>query len=134
MAEPVFREDVVLAIHRRQLAEHGGAGGIRDRGLLDSALARPKNRRAYSEQEPDFAALAASYAFGLCRNHPFVDGNKRVAYVVCRTFLLLNGFEVEASREEKYLTFLKLAEGTLPEEDLSAWLRERLKPASAESR
>jgi death-on-curing protein len=124
------REDVVLAIHRRQLAEHGGAGGIRDRGLLESALARPRNLLAYSEAKPDFAALAAAYAFGICRNHPFVDGNKRAAFVVCRTFLLLNGFDLEASREEKYLTFLKLAEGTISEEALASWMRERLKPVS----
>ena len=112
MAEVTWiREDVVLAIHRRQLAEHGGAGGMRDRGLLDSALARPKNLLAYSEATPDLAALAASYAFGSCLNHPFVDDNKRVAFVVCRTFLRLNGSDLEAKREEKYLTFLRLAGG-----------------------
>lgn len=127
MGEPVWvRDDVVLAIHRRQLAEHGGGEGIRDPGLLDSALARPKNLLAYSAEVPDLALLAASYAWGLVRNHPFVDGNKRTAYVVCRTFLILNGWELEAAQEEKYLTFLRLAEGVLTEPDLARWIREHL--------
>ncbi|MCP3964716.1 MAG: type II toxin-antitoxin system death-on-curing family toxin [bacterium] len=127
MGEPVWIEDpVVLAIHWRQLSEHGGGEGIRDQGLLDSALARPKNLLAYSESEPDLAALAASYAFGIARNHPFVDGNKRTAYVVCRTFLRLNGSDFVASQEEKYSTFLRLAEGRLSEEELGAWIRDHL--------
>jgi death-on-curing protein len=127
MGEPVWvRDDVVLAIHHRQLAEHGGGEGIRDPGLLDSALARPKNLLADSMEEPDLAQLAASYAWGLTRNHPFVDGNKRTAYVVCRTFLRLNGRDLDASQEEKYLTFLRLAEGRLTEEDLAGWIREPL--------
>ncbi|HEV8581023.1 MAG TPA: type II toxin-antitoxin system death-on-curing family toxin [Thermoanaerobaculia bacterium] len=126
MGEPVWvREDVVLAIHRRQLSEHGGGGGVRDPGLLDSALARPKNLLAYSG-ESDLALLAASYAWGLARNHPFVDGNKRTAYVVCRTFLRLNGRDLDASQEEKYLTFLQLAEDRLTEQDLAAWIRQHL--------
>jgi len=124
MKTPLWmREDVVLAIHRRQLAEHGGGEGIRDPGLLESALARPKNLLAYAEKEPDLALLAASYAWGLARNHPFVDGNKRTAYVVCRTFLKLNGWDLDASPEEKYLTFLQLAEGRLGEEELASWIR-----------
>lgn len=129
MKEPAWiREDVVLAIHRRQLAEHGGSQGVRDPGLLDSALARPKNLVAYSDAQdgPDLATLAASYAWGLVRNHPFVDGNKRTAYVVCRTFLLLNGRDLEASSEEKYLTFLRLAEGRLSEQELASWIRDHL--------
>jgi death-on-curing protein len=129
MKEPVWvREDVVVAIHHRQLAEHGGGEGIRDPGLLDSALARPKNLVAYSDSrdQPDLATLAASYAWGLVRNHPFVDGNKRTAYVVCRTFLLLNGSDLEASPEEKYLTFLRVAEGRLTEEELASWIRDHL--------
>jgi len=129
MREPVWlREDVVLAIHRRQLAEHGGGEGVRDLGLLDSALARPKNLVAYSDSQdgPDLATLAASYAWGLARNHPFVDGNKRTAYVVCRTFILLNGRDLEASPEEKYLTFLRLAEGRISEEELASWIRDHL--------
>jgi len=126
MDEPVWlREDVVRVIHRRQLAEHGGGDGVRDPGLLDSALARPKNLLAYSA-ESDLAALAAAYAWGLARNHPFVDGNKRTAYVVCRTFLQLNGSDLAASQEEKYLTFLQLAAGQIGEEDLAAWIRAHL--------
>jgi death on curing protein len=129
MGEPVWvRDDVVLAIHRRQLAEHGGGEGVRDPGLLDSALARPKNLLAYSAEETDLASLAAAYAWGLARNHPFVDGNKRTAYVVCRTFLILNGRDLEASPAERYLTFLRLAEGGLTEQDLVAWIREHLIP------
>ena len=123
-----MREDVVLAIHRRQLAEHGGSDGVRDSGLLSSALARPRNLFAYGEPAPDTAALAASYAYGIAKNHPFVDGNKRTAFVVARTFLLRNGFNVDASQEEKYRTFLNLAEGSLSEEGLADWLREHLLP------
>jgi death-on-curing protein len=129
MKEPVWvRTDVVYAIHRRQVAEHGGGEGIRDAGLLDSALARPKNLIVYSDSEngPDLAALAAAYAWGLVRNHPFVDGNKRTAYVVCRTFLKLNGQDFDASSEEKYLTFLLLAEGRLSEQQLASWIRDYL--------
>jgi death-on-curing protein len=121
-----IRTDVVLAVHRRQLAEHGGAEGVRDRGLLDSALARPRHLAAYGE--PDLAELAAAYAFGIARNHPFVDGNKRTAYVVCRTLLARNGRTVVATRDEKYATFLALADGTLAESGLAAWIRDHLAP------
>jgi death-on-curing protein len=124
-AGPVWlREDVVRAIHRRQLAEHGGAEGVRDEGLLSSALARPLQLQAYGEPPPDLPALAAAYAAGIARNHPFADGNKRTAYVACRTVLLLNGLDLSASKEEKYRTFLALAAGTLSEEALAGWLRE----------
>ncbi|HEY7214671.1 MAG TPA: type II toxin-antitoxin system death-on-curing family toxin [Thermoanaerobaculia bacterium] len=127
MREPVrVRDDVVLAIHHRQLAEHCGGEGIRDPGLLDSALAGAKNLLADSTEEPDLALLAAAYAWSLARNHPFVDGNKRTAYVVCRSFLRLNGRDLDASPEEKYLTFLRLAEGRLTEQALAAWIREHL--------
>lgn len=127
MPEPVWvRDDIVQAIHWRQLSEHGGEPGIRAEGLLSSALARPKNLFAYAEHEPDLAVLAAAYAFGIAKNHPFVDANKRTAYVVCRTFLKLNDRDVEASREEKYFTFLKLAQGKLSEEELAAWIRDHL--------
>ncbi|MHC4941163.1 MAG: type II toxin-antitoxin system death-on-curing family toxin [Planctomycetota bacterium] len=122
-----IRADVVLAIHRRQLSEHGGAEGVRDAGLLESALARPRHVAAYGESTPDHPTLAAAYAFGIARNHPFVDGNKRTAFVVCRTYLILNGLDLEASREEKYSTFLRLAEGELSEEELAAWIRTRLR-------
>lgn len=126
MADPVWvRHDVVRAIHQRQLAEHGGHIGIRDEGLLSSALARPPNLLAYAEQTPDLAALAAAYAFGIIKNHPFVDGNKRTAFVVCRMFLKLNGCDFDASSEGKYVVFLRLASGELTEEGLADWIRDR---------
>ncbi len=128
MDEPVWiKDEVVLAIHQRQLAEHGGGGGVRDEGLLASALARPKNLLAYSEKTPDLASLASAYAFGIVKNHPFVDGNKRTAFVVCRTFLILNRHDLDASQEEKYLTFAHLAEGRISERDLASWIRKNLK-------
>lgn len=125
MAEIIWLyQEVVEAIHRRQLAEHGGGEGLRDPGLLESALARPKNLLAYAAvPPPDLAALAAAYAWGVVRNHPFVDGNKRTAYVVCRLFLNLNGQDIYASPEEKYITFLRLAEGSLSEDGLASWIR-----------
>lgn len=128
MGGPVWvRDDVVLAVHKRQLAEHGGSEGIRDEGLLASALARPENLLAYLDESPDLSALAASYAFGITKNHPFVDGNKRAAFVVCRTFLKLNRHDLEASQEEKYVTFLKLAAGQVGGEvELAEWIRTHL--------
>src|SRR6185295_5672737 len=102
-----------LAIHDRQLAEHGGSGGVRDETLLDSALARPQQLHAYGDPAPDIAALAASLAFGIARNHPFVDGNKRTAHVCYRVFLALNGAELDATDEDKYVAMLSLAEGSL---------------------
>jgi len=123
MSEPVWiKDDVVLAIHRRQLAEHGGGEGVRDSGLLDSALNKPKNLYNYNNPEPDLAALAASYAYGIARNHPFIDGNKRTAFVVCRLFLKLNGANLTASQEEKYNIFLRLAAGDLSEQELANWI------------
>lgn len=119
-------EETVYAVHKRQIAEHGGSDGIRDENLLLSALARPQNLLSYSENAPDIAALAAAYAFGIAKNHPFIDGNKRTALVVMRTFLLLNKFTLNANQEEKYLTFLELAEGKLSEEKLAIWIRERV--------
>lgn len=119
-------EETVYAVHRRQIAEHGGSDGVRDEGLLSSALARPQNLLAYSEKAPDIAALAAAYAFGIAKNHPFIDGNKRTALVVMRTFLLLNEYDFTATQEEKYLTFLKLAEGNLTEKELEDWVRDKI--------
>jgi death-on-curing protein len=110
-----------LALHSEQLAEHGGSDGIRDETLLDSALAKPLNVFAYGE-DPDIFRLAASYAFGIARNHAFVDGNKRTAMVVSLGFLDLNGWDIVAPKEDLYLTFLHLADGSLSEEDLAAWL------------
>jgi death-on-curing protein len=119
-------EETVIAIHQRQISEHGGSEGLRDEGLLASALARPQNVLAYAQPPPDLAALAAAYAYGIARNHPFVDGNKRTALVAARTFLLLNGVNLEANQDEKYLTFLQLAQGTLTEEQLADWIRKRI--------
>jgi death-on-curing protein len=111
------------AMHDRQLAEHGGSSGVRDERLLESALARPQQLHAYGDPQPDLADLAASLAFGIAKNHPFVDGNKRTAYVCCETFLVLNGAELEASVEEKYVAILGLAESKLKEAEFAAWLR-----------
>jgi len=120
-----LRTDAVLAMHKRQIAEHGGGEGVRDLGLLESALTRPQNIAAY-EPDADIARLAAAYAFGIAKNHPIVDGNKRTSLVACRTFLILNGYQLDASPTDKYLTFLSLAEGTLSEEELAEWLREKV--------
>ena len=117
-----LRVDAVLAMHRRQIAEHGGDDGVRDIGLLESALARAQNIAAY-EPEADIARLAAAYGFGIAKNHPFVDGNKRTALVATRTFLILIGFTLRATPADKYTTFLQLAEGSLSEEELANWLR-----------
>jgi death on curing protein len=124
MKEPRWLPDAaVRAIHRRQLAEHGGLDGIRDPGMLSSALARPKNLFIYGSPPPDLAALAASYAYGIARNHPFVDGNKRTAFVACDAFLRLNGATIAATQLEKYELFLGLAEGNVSEEELAEWIR-----------
>jgi death-on-curing protein len=109
-----------LALHSEQLAEHGGSDGIRDETLLDSALAKPHNVLAYAD-DPDIFRLAASYAFGIARNHAFVDGNKRTSMVVSLAFLDLNGWDIVAPKEDFYLTFLHLAEGSLSEDELTAW-------------
>jgi len=119
---------LALAIHERQLAEHGGSSGVRDEKLLESALARPQQVHAYRDPAPDLADLAACLAFGLARNHPFVDGNKRTAHVCYRVFLALNDVELEASTEEKYAAMMGLAAGSITEADFAAWLRPSLKP------
>jgi death-on-curing protein len=111
-------QNAVLAIHRRQIAEHNGSDGVRDAGLLESALMRPKQLFAYGDP-PDLAALAAAYAFGIARNHPFIDGNNRTALVTSRTFLVINGADIIARQEDKLATFLLLAAGELTEEALS---------------
>ena len=118
-------EETVIAIHQRQISEHGGGEGLRDEGSLASTLARPQNLLAYAQPRPDLAALAAAYAYGIARDHPFADDNKRTALVAARTFLLLNGVNLEASQDEKYPTFLQLAAGTLTEELLADWIRMR---------
>ena len=119
--------ELVLAIHERQLAEHGGASGIRDSGLLDSALARPLQMLAYGNPEPDLADLATALAHGLARNHPFVDGKKRTAYVALRTFLVLNGTDLVALPEERYAAMLALAEGRLSASEFAIWVRANLR-------
>lgn len=122
---------LALAIHERQLAEHGGIAGVRDEGLLESAIARPQQLYAHGEPPPDLADLAASLPFGLARNHPFSDGNKRTAHVCYRTFLALNDAQLHASDEEKYVAMIALAEGSLSEADFAAWLRRHLRAEAA---
>ena len=117
---------LALAIHDRQLAEHGGASGIRDEGLLESALARPRQLHVYGQPAPDLADLAAAIAFGLARNHPFVDGNKRMAAVACEVFIVLNDATLSAEDHELYPQYLGLSEGSLDEEAFAAWLRPRI--------
>ena len=130
MNEPIWiRQDVVLSLHEEALLLHGGAEGVRDPGLLESALARPKNLLAYSEQPPSFAQLAAAYAKGIVANHPFVDGNKRTAFVVSVTFLRLNGLRLTASKEDRVLTFWSLADGSLSEDQLAQWFERGTAPS-----
>ena len=119
--------EILLTAHDEQLAEHGGASGIRDIGLFESALARPQNLAAYGE--PDTAALAASYAYGLAKNHAFVDGNKRTALVALEYFLALNGFELTADDGQCVLVILSIASGAFTEEELADWIRQHLRPA-----
>ena len=122
MKEPVwvFRE-VVLVLHEQSLAQFGGSAGVRDEGLLDSALGRPQHRFAYGK--PTLFDLAASYAFGLVKNHPFVDGNKRTGFIVAVTFLELNGLRFGASEVDATVRTLALAAGEMSETAYSAWLK-----------
>ncbi len=113
---------VVHAIHEEQLAEHGGSAGLRDQGLLESALARPQNLALHGK--PDVAACAAAYGYGLARNHPFIDGNKRTAFVAVELFLVLNGYVLEATDTDCVLTMLGVAEGSIREEAFATWVRE----------
>ncbi len=119
-----IKEDVVYAVHDRQLAEHGGLDGVRDQGALESALARPQNLAAYGE--PDAAALAASYAFGFARNHGFADGNKRTAWILARVFLADNGSRLRFDPVDAIKTIEALAAGALDEAQLADWFRERI--------
>jgi death-on-curing protein len=118
---------VVHAIHEVQLAEHGGPGGIRDANLLASALARPQQPASY--ETPDAAALAASYGFGIARDHPFNDGNKRSAFVAIELFLALNGHELSASDADCVFQMLDLAAGKLDEQTFADWIRRHLESA-----
>jgi death-on-curing protein len=115
-------------MHEEALMLHGGPEGVRDLGLLESALARPKNLFNYSEDSLSLARLAAGYAKGIVSNHPFVDGNKRTAFVVSVTFLRLNGLQLTASKEDRVLTFWNLADGSLSEEQLGAWFEQNTEP------
>jgi death-on-curing protein len=117
--------DTLLAVHDEQLAEHGGQSGVRDLGLLEGALARRRQRYAYGSAT--LPELAASLAFGIARNHPFIDGNKRASLVAAELLLHLNGAELSASDEECVVTFLKLAADELSEEELAAWIARHLR-------
>lgn len=117
----------ILAIHSDQIRTHGGSPGLRDRGLLESALERPRNRLHY-DPDADLPALATAYGFGLANNHPFVDGNKRVAFQAMYLFLGLNGFRIEAPEEEIVTLILSLAAGQLDEAQLATWLRQHITP------
>jgi death on curing protein len=114
----------LMLLHAESLAEHGGGEGLRDEGLLESALARAENLAAYGS--PDVADLAASYGFGLAKNHPFIDGNKRAAFLSVGLFLHLNGYRLRATQAEATLTMLGLASGDLTETEFAAWLREHV--------
>jgi death on curing protein len=114
--------ELTLKLHDRQLAEHGGIKGVRDERLLESALARPRQQFAYSDPTPTLPELAAYYALGIARNHPFLDGNKRTAYVACRVFLVHNGWDLYSPAEERYEKFLRMASGELPEGEFVAWV------------
>ena len=130
MTEPEWLDiDIVLDFHAEQLALFGGADGIRDRGLLESALARPINKFAYGETE--VAALAAAYGFGIARNHPFVDGNKRTALAAMIVFLGLNGIDLDAPQEAATAVVLSLAAGEFAEDDLARWIADHIRPLDA---
>jgi death on curing protein len=116
-----LNSEVLLAVHDEQLAEHGGAAGVRDKGLFDSAMARAANLAHYGD--PDVAALAAAYGCGLARNHPFVDGNKRTAFVAVELFLACNGHELMADDADCVLTMLAVADGSLDEAAFGDWIR-----------
>ncbi|ACL62482.1 type II toxin-antitoxin system death-on-curing family toxin [Methylobacterium nodulans] len=119
-------KEVVLAVHDEQLAEHGGSSGVRDEGALDSALARPQNKEAYGCT--DIMELAAAYAFGVARNHPFIDGNKRTSFVVTLLFLHMNGFVLTAPQSDRVTTWLSIAAGEMDEAAIAAWLRANTRP------
>lgn len=119
---------VLHAVHDEQLAEHGGGTGVRDAGLFDSAVNRPQQLAHYAT--PDVAELAASYGYGISRNHPFIDGNKRTAFVALEMFLILNGYELLADDADCVLTMLAVAAGDISEADLTEWVRNRIQTVS----
>lgn len=117
-----LQRDVVLAVHEHQLAEHGGRAGVRDVGLFESAMSRPLNMAEHSN--PDAADLAAAYAWGISRNHAFIDGNKRTAFVAAELFLEINGHSLQASDADCVVTMLAVAAGDITESEFAAWIRE----------
>ena len=128
MTKPIWINlRVVKAFHDRQINEHGGLPGLRDEGLLLSALSRPENAYHYSEQKPDVAELAAAYGFALAKNHPFNDANKRTALIAMRLFLKLNGYDLAASAEDKYKNIISVAASDISEDELAQWVRENLR-------
>jgi death-on-curing protein len=135
MKEPVWvRADMVAAVHERLLTDHGGPSGLRDGGLLDSALARPRQILAYGSVDPDLAALAAAYAVGIVRNHPFVDGNKRVAFMTAYVFLACNDVELTAAEADATAAILQLAARELSEAQFAQWLRDSTEPVGGQGR
>jgi death-on-curing protein len=123
MKEPIWVGVLeTLVLHDLGLVAFGGAAGVRDFGALESALARPRNLLAYGKKKPSLARLAAAYAFGIIKNHPFIDGNKRTALVVAFSFLEVNGIEINASEEDAYQVFMDLASGRVSEEELGGWI------------
>lgn len=125
MSEPHWIPiDVARTLHALQIATFGGKPGILDEGLLESALLRPQHQYHYDAPKPSLARLAAAYAYGIVRNHPFVDGNKRMGLVVAFAFLDLNGIHMQATEEAAYRMFISLAAGEISEADLCAWIEE----------
>ena len=128
MDEPIWLDRILLeVVHTDQILEHGGSLGIRDEGLLESALARPIHKWSY-DSNTDLAALAAAYGFGIAKNHPFIDGNKRAALMAIYTFLAINDFELEAPEPEAVSMILAVADGSTTEDELATWIRGRLVP------
>jgi death on curing protein len=130
VSEPVWLDrSIIEALHAAQIREHGGQPGLRDAGLLESALARPRQRWSHVE-DPALPSLAAEYGFGLAKNHAFIDGNKRIAFVATNVFLLLNGFEIEAAEPEAVNVTLGVADGSITREEFAAWIGSRMVPVS----
>jgi death-on-curing protein len=128
MTEPVWIEkEIVLALHKRHLAEFGGKSGLIAESLLNSALAIPINIWNYNAIKPSIAELACGYLFGISKNHPFIDGNKRTSLIVCLLFLKLNGYTLNASQSEKYTVCIKVAGSNLTEQQLIVWIKQNIK-------
>ena len=127
MTEPIWINlRIIKAFHDRQINEYGGLPGLRDEGLPVSALSRPENAYHYSDPKPDVAELAAAYGFGLAKNHPFNDANKRTAFIAMRLFLKLNGYDLAASPKEKYTTIIGVAVSDYSEDELAQWIKKNL--------